>query len=105
MSFSVKDVRLELVSDLTSHAFIAALRRFIARCGKPSTMWSDNGSNFVSATHALKELFEFASDSMVQGTISEFCSSQKYPAGNPSRNMLPILGAFGKRLSGAQRHI
>ena len=47
LHISVKAVHLELVSDLTSQAFISALRRFTARCGKPSLIWSDNGTNFV----------------------------------------------------------
>ena len=50
ISLSVKAVHLELVSDLTSEAFIATLRRFISRCGKPSLTWSDNGTNFVGAS-------------------------------------------------------
>ncbi len=36
VSLSVKAVYLELVSDLTTEAFIAALRRFMARRGHPS---------------------------------------------------------------------
>ena len=36
VSLSIKAVHLELVSDLTSDAFVASLRRFIARRGKPS---------------------------------------------------------------------
>ena len=35
VSLSVKAVHLELVSDLTSEAFIACLRQFIARRGNP----------------------------------------------------------------------
>ena len=50
VSLSVKAVHLELVSDLTSEAFIATLRRFISRRGKPSLIWSDNGTNFVNAS-------------------------------------------------------
>ena len=50
VSLSVKAVHLELVSDLTSEAFIATLRRFISRRGKPSLIWSDNGTNFVGAS-------------------------------------------------------
>ena len=40
VALSVKAVHLELVSDLTTEAFIACLRRFIARRGKPSLIWS-----------------------------------------------------------------
>ena len=47
VSLSIKAVHLELVSDLSTEAFIACLRRFIARRGKPSLIWSDHGSNFV----------------------------------------------------------
>ena len=36
VSLSVKAVHLELVSDLSTDAFIATLRRFIARRGKPT---------------------------------------------------------------------
>ena len=39
---AVKDVHLELVSDLTTEAFIASLRRFTARRGCPSLIWSDH---------------------------------------------------------------
>ncbi|GFY00577.1 uncharacterized protein TNCV_2139741 [Trichonephila clavipes] len=36
-------VHIELVSDLTSQAFIAALKRFMARRGKCAKLFSDNG--------------------------------------------------------------
>ena len=49
VSLSVKAVHLELVSDLTTDAFLASLRRLIARRGKPSLIWSDHGTNFVGA--------------------------------------------------------
>ncbi|XP_043263445.1 uncharacterized protein LOC122403778 [Colletes gigas] len=53
---AVKAVHLELVSDLTSEAFIAALRRFIARRGLCTSISSDNGTNFVGANNELREL-------------------------------------------------
>ena len=53
VSFSVKAVHIELISDLTSGAFIACLRQFIARRGKPISLHSDHGSNFVGATREL----------------------------------------------------
>ncbi|XP_017483674.1 PREDICTED: uncharacterized protein LOC108372479, partial [Rhagoletis zephyria] len=49
-------VHLELVPDLTTMAFIAALKRFIARRGRCHTMFSDNATNFVRANRELKEM-------------------------------------------------
>ncbi len=40
---AVKAVHLELVSNLTTEAFVAALRRFVARRGCPTLIWSDHG--------------------------------------------------------------
>ena len=59
VSLSVKAVHLELVSDLSTDAFVAALRQFIARRGKPTLVWSDHGTNAVGAAHELRELVEF----------------------------------------------
>ena len=41
-----KAVHLEVVSDLTSQAFVDALKRFISRRGIPINIYSDNVSNF-----------------------------------------------------------
>ena len=75
MSLSVKAVHLELVSDLTSEAFIACLTRFIARHGKPSLMWSDHGTNFMGTARKIRELVEFLETQRAQTTIFEFCST------------------------------
>ena len=77
VSLSVKAAHLELVSDLTSEAFIATFRRFIARRGKPALIWSDNGSNFVGAQKDLDELIKFLEDQRTQNAISQFCTSQR----------------------------
>ncbi|XP_063979914.1 uncharacterized protein LOC135163938 [Diachasmimorpha longicaudata] len=55
----VKAVHLEVVTDLTTEGFIAALKRFIARRGKPNCIHSDNGTNFVGAHNDIKELYSF----------------------------------------------
>lgn len=57
--FSTKAIHLELVGDLTSENFIDTLRRFYSRRGKPSDVYSDNGTNFVGAKKELAELAEF----------------------------------------------
>ena len=45
-----KAIHLEVVSDLTTAAFKAALQRFVARRGCPQHLYSDNGANFIGAT-------------------------------------------------------
>lgn len=52
---ATKAVHLELVSDMTASAFIAALRRMAARRGTPLHMYSDNGTNFLKASKTLQE--------------------------------------------------
>ena len=53
---STKAVHLELVSSLSSEAFKAALRRFVGRRGKPHTLYSDRGTNFIGADNELRRL-------------------------------------------------
>ena len=77
VSLSVKAVHLELVSELTTEAFIACLRRFVSRCGKPRVIWSDNGTNFVGANRELSEIFNFLKQQVVQEKVSNFCSSER----------------------------
>lgn len=57
--FNTKAVHIEVVSNLTTEAFLAALRRFTARRGICNQIFSDNGSNFIGAATELKELQEF----------------------------------------------
>ncbi|XP_045471829.1 uncharacterized protein LOC123678720 [Harmonia axyridis] len=53
---STKAIHLELASDMSSDVFIAALRRFVARRGKCSHLYSDRGTNFVGANRELVAL-------------------------------------------------
>ncbi|XP_025997196.2 uncharacterized protein LOC105199694 [Solenopsis invicta] len=75
--FATKGVHIEIVSDLTSEAFIAAFKRFISRRGKPSHMYSDNGTTFVGARNQLKELYDFYRGRQAQADISRFMSEQE----------------------------
>ncbi|XP_066582970.1 uncharacterized protein [Prorops nasuta] len=54
---STRAVHLELVSRLDTEAFLAALTRFISRCGKPAVIYSDNGLNFQGADAELKRAY------------------------------------------------
>ncbi|XP_041633560.1 uncharacterized protein [Drosophila kikkawai] len=61
--FVSKATHLEVVEDLSTQSFIAALKRFISLRGKPQTIWSDNATNFVGAKNELIELRQlFLSD-------------------------------------------
>lgn len=65
--FATKAIHLELVGDLTTVSFIAALKRFIGRRGKCLNLYSDNATNFVGANKELQDLREqFLSKSFEQ---------------------------------------
>ncbi|CAI6344950.1 unnamed protein product [Macrosiphum euphorbiae] len=51
---AVKAVHIEVVTDLSTEAFLAALQRFVARRGKPSDIYSDCGTNFKGADQQLR---------------------------------------------------
>ena len=75
VSLTMKAVHLELVSDLTSEAFTACLRRFIARRGRPLA-WSNHGTNFVGAAREIKELFQLLREQKTQDAIANILSGQ-----------------------------
>lgn len=52
-----KAVHLELVSDQTTKAFLAAFERFTARRGLASERFSDNGTNFEGANNQLQRFY------------------------------------------------
>lgn len=55
---ATKAVHIDIVSDLTASAFLAAFDRFVARRGIPDSVFSDNGTNYVGAARQLKLLFQ-----------------------------------------------
>ena len=57
---AIRAVHLEIISNLSTEALIATSKRFIASCGKRSTIFSDNASNFSGARTELKKLFKLA---------------------------------------------
>lgn len=49
--FTTWAVHTEIVSNLSTEAFISCLKRFIDRRGVPSTLYSDNATNFVGVNN------------------------------------------------------
>ena len=58
--FTTRAVHLEMLNSLETDSFLNSFRRFVARRGLPTKVWTDNGTNFVGAKtelyKGLKEL-------------------------------------------------
>ncbi|XP_073820626.1 uncharacterized protein [Musca autumnalis] len=106
--FSTKAVHLEAASDLTSSSFLATFYRFIGRRGCPKTIFSDNGTNFVGASHELEKDFR----TFIRESRDTVCSALGYeeltwqfiPAGAPHMGGLweAAVKSFKKHL---YRHV
>jgi len=55
---ATKAIHLELANNYTSDGFLAAFRRFTSRRGLPSSLFSDNGTNFQGAERELHRAFK-----------------------------------------------
>ncbi len=82
---STKAVHIEISSDLTTEAFLAALTRFVARRGVPKTILSDNGTNFVGAKNELAGLFSLLQSKQTKDAIHNFAAS---------RSITPVTQSF-----------
>ncbi len=49
-------IHIEVCKTLETEEFMAKLRRFCNRCGTPSNIYSDNGSNFIGGSNELKDI-------------------------------------------------
>lgn len=84
--FTSKAVHIELVTSLSSESFIAALRRFVCRRGKPSHIYSDNATNFTAANKELVHLQNFVYG--IRDEIQNHCANEHIqwhfiPPGSP----------------------
>lgn len=71
-----KAVHIELVSELSTEAFIAAFQRMCARRGTPAHMYSDNGTNFVGASRVLQREFEIFKQLLTSEFFTEIAKLQ-----------------------------
>ncbi|XP_050064202.1 uncharacterized protein LOC126553053 [Aphis gossypii] len=79
----VKAVHLELVSDLSTSAFLAAFDRFVARRGLPTTVYSDCGTNFVGADRQLRQLVNSATAQATITSAKSYCEWKFNPPSAP----------------------
>lgn len=74
---ATKAIHLEIVSELTTKAFIAALDRFTSRRGLTAHIHSDHGTNFVGARNELKDLQDFLKSTANQTIIDDHLKKQE----------------------------
>lgn len=89
-------IHIEVVSSLSTENFLLAMRRFISRRGRPSTIISDNGRNLVKAASELKSInFD---------TLQNFAVERKiqWKFNPPSA---PWWGGFFERMIGMLKNI
>ncbi|GFW07338.1 integrase catalytic domain-containing protein [Trichonephila clavipes] len=68
--FVTRAIHLEILSDLTSDAIIATLKRFMSMQGKCSKIFTDNATNFVGANSQLKRgKWMIEKDNVMCGTM------------------------------------
>lgn len=74
--FSIKAIHMELISDMTTENFLAALKRFISRRGKPAQIYCDNGATFKGANNQLKEFYKVQSSEENKNSVENFSASE-----------------------------
>ncbi|XP_053960629.1 uncharacterized protein LOC128864894 [Anastrepha ludens] len=70
-----KAVHIEVVSDLSTKAFLNALKRMGGRRKMPCHIFCDNATNFVGASNHLQEVKQFLFKHETQNEINKYCSS------------------------------
>lgn len=105
---ATKAVHVEMVTNLTAEAFIAALKRFTARRGRPITIMCDNGTCFVGAQKELQELYNLFKNQQFQRTTLRQANNDgidfKFiPANSP--NFGGLWEAAVKSLKGHMRKV
>lgn len=69
--FATRAVHLEVSYALDTDSFIMALRRFIARRGRPKTIYSDNGKNLVGGEAELRRCLEQWNQSVITEELAQ----------------------------------
>lgn len=74
---ATKATHIEVVSGLSTESFLMTLKRFIARRGNVSVVYSDNATNFLGARNQLLELRNFFRKQGTSDAIKDFLSKNE----------------------------
>ena len=95
----VRAIHLEIVNDLTAEEFIMALRRFIARRGKPSNIISDNAPQFKLANSTVELAWnKVITDEAVTSYIANEGIKWSFIV-----ELSPWMGGFYERMVGSSK--
>jgi len=64
-------VHLEIAHSLDTNSCLMAVRRMMARRGRPANIWSDNGTNFVGAEKELREALKRLDSERIGDQLSD----------------------------------
>lgn len=74
---ATRAIHIEVAADTSTAAFLAVLDRFCARRGVPTTVYSDNGTNFVGAQSELRQLTADLRTDQAQRDLVEWTTSRE----------------------------
>ena len=90
---TTRAVHIEVVPSLEAETCLTAITRFIARRGKPATILSDNGTNFVDAAKEMRDCINAWNQSDIETSLAQKDIKWKF---NPSG--APHFGGIWERL-------
>ena len=81
---TTRAVHIEVVRSFDTDSCLVAINRFIARRGKPTTIKSDNGTNFVGSARELKEYINSWNQNQITSELAQKHIAWKFnPPGAP----------------------
>ncbi len=86
-------IHLDLLHSMDSDSFLMALRRFVARRGKPFELISDQGTNFRGGNRELQETFSALEPAIKEKRLGYVCNPRSLKEGTEtSRRRTDELG-------------
>ena len=103
--FCTRAVHLELVSDKTTNACLAAIDRFVDRRGLPLHLYSDNGSNFIGAKNRLENFYALFQSPEFQNSIQAYAFNYEITWHNIPQRAPHFGGLWEAAVKGEKYHL
>ena len=103
--FCTKAVHLEVVGDLITEAFVAALKRFTARRGLPKHLHTDNATNFLGAKNELKDIYQLLAQRETQNAVQNYLLAYEVQWHNIPERAPHFGGLWEAAVKSAKHHL